>query len=184
MNQKFKLILFFLIILITEIQSRKQRKNRYHRDDSVIILTDLNFNRTITRLKNLLVLFYTSWCGHCKNFLPIYTKASLYLYKLKPRINLAKIEMSSNKETASTYNINSYPTLKFFKNGIPYEYTGNLDENGIIKWMQKNTLPPILELMTLNDISNFKNTHEVSIIYFGKDENILKMLYDNMEDMD
>ena len=178
MNQKFKLILFFLIILITEIQSRKQRKNRYHRDDSVIILTDLNFNRTITRLKNLLVLFYTSWCGHCKNFLPIYTKASLYLYKLKPRINLAKIEMSSNKETASTYNINSYPTLKFFKNGIPYEYTGNLDENGIIRWMQKNTLPPISELMTLNDISNFKNTHEVSIIYFGKDENILKMLND------
>ena len=178
MNQKLIFLLFLLTISLSEIKSRKQNKYRYQRDDSVIILTDLNFNRTITRIKNLLVLFYTSWCGHCKNFLPTYTKASLYLYKLKPRINLAKIEMSSNKEIGSIYNINSYPTLKFFKNGIPYEYTGNLDENGIIKWMQKNTLPPILELMTLNDISNFKNTHEVSIIYFGKDENILKILYD------
>ena len=102
MNQKIKLSLFFLIILLTEIKSRKQRKNRYQRDDSVIILTDLNFNRTISRMKNLLVLFYTTWCGHCKTFLPIYTKASLYLYKLKPRINLAKIEMTSNKETASS----------------------------------------------------------------------------------
>lgn len=171
-------IIIFLEIIKISIEKKNRKRTLYHREDSVIILTDENFNKTISRMKNILVLFYASWCGHCKNFLPTYIKASLYLFNLKPRINLGKIEMSLNKETGKVYNINSYPTLKFFKNGIAYDYTGNLDDNGIIRWMQKNTLPPLLELMTLNDISNFKNTHEVSIIYFGNDTNILKYLND------
>ena len=141
-------IIIFLEIIKISIEKKNRKRTLYHREDSVIILTDENFNKTISRMKNILVLFYASWCGHCKNFLPTYIKASLYLFNLKPRINLGKIEMSLNKETGKVYNINSYPTLKFFKNGIAYDYTGNLDDNGIIRWMQKNTLPPLLELMT------------------------------------
>ena len=52
MNQKLIFLLFLLTISLSEIKSRKQNKYRYQRDDSVIILTDLNFNRTITRKKN------------------------------------------------------------------------------------------------------------------------------------
>ena len=181
--RNYFILLLFLIYSFTIAKPKTKRK--YTREDSVIVLTDKNFEKAIKHYKSLLVVFYASWCGHCQEFLPTYTKASLILQKNIPKINLAKIEMSANKQTQSKYGINSYPTIKFFKEGVPYNYTGLNSEQGIVQWMRKNILPTISELFTLSDISNFKNTHEVSIIYFGNDETIKKILYDiAIEDSD
>lgn len=175
-----KLVLFLSLIVLALL-----KKKKYVREDTVLVLNDKNFNKTIHHFNHLLVVFYASWCGHCQQFLPIFTKASLLLYKNKPRINLAKIEMSSNPITAKAYDIHSYPTLKFFKDGVAYNYTGMNSDIGIAQWMKKKTQPTISELYTLSDISTFKNTHEVAVIFFGNDTNIEKMLFDiAIEDSD
>ena len=129
-----KLVLFLSLIVLALL-----KKKKYVREDTVLVLNDKNFNKTIHHFNHLLVVFYASWCGHCQQFLPIFTKASLLLYKNKPRINLAKIEMSSNPITAKAYDIHSYPTLKFFKDGVAYNYTGMNSDIGIAQWMKKKT---------------------------------------------
>ena len=48
--------------------------------------------------------------------------------------------------------------------------------------MWKNTLPPVSDLMTLAEISDFKNTHEITVIYFGTDKNVIQVLNDNALD--
>ena len=45
-------------------------KEEFKKDEDVIILTDSNFDKAISQYKNILVLFYAPWCGHCKKFHP------------------------------------------------------------------------------------------------------------------
>ena len=125
---------YFILSLFSLVLSRKKL---FQREETVIVLNDENFNKTINKFENILVLFYATWCGHCKKFLPTYVKISQKLYEEKPRINLAKIEMSSNNEIKNKYNISSFPTIKFFQKGKPYNYDGERDEESIIKWMKK-----------------------------------------------
>ena len=42
--------------------------------------------------------------------------------------------------------------------------------------MIKNSIPSLSKFNTLTEITNFKNTHEVTVIYFGSDVKILKGL--------
>ncbi|KAL7067657.1 thioredoxin family protein [Cryptosporidium serpentis] len=45
--------------------------------------------------KDVLVLFYTPWCGHCKAFDPIYTEIA-NIVSSKHHIRISKIDMSAN----------------------------------------------------------------------------------------
>ena len=116
------------------------RKKLFQREETVIVLNDNNFNKTINKFENILVLFYASWCGHCKKFLPTYVKISQKLYEEKPRINLAKIEMSSNNEIKNIFNISSFPTIKLYQKGKPYDYNGERDEDSMINGYRANLL--------------------------------------------
>lgn len=168
-----RIILVFFLLLQVNL---KKKKKSYKREESVLVLNDNDFDKAIKHFKYVLVLFHASWCGHCMNFLPTFTKASIMLKRTDPKINLAKIEMSENKNTQTKYSIDHYPTLLFFSEGKASNYTGLNSEGSIAKWMRKMSQPHLLELNTLLDISDFKNTHEVAIIYFGENKDHLTLI--------
>ena len=170
MNLKFLLIFNFLFLFI------KSKKKLFDRDDTVIVLNDTNFNKTIKKIDNLLVLFYAPWCKHCYEFIPAYTKAGIKLYKHRPRLNIAKIDCGINEITKKQYEIKAFPTLKLFKKGVPHRYEGTMSQEGIFNFMVKNSIPSLSQFQTLDQITNFKNTHEVTVLYFGNDTQILKDL--------
>ena len=166
----------FLLVFNLELLFILSKKKLFDRDDTIIVLNDTNFNKTIKKIDNLLVLFYATWCAHCHDFIPAYTKAGIKLYKHKPRLNIAKIDCGQNENTKIQYEIKAFPTLKIFKKGVPYRYEGTMSEEGIYKFMIKNSIPSLSKFNTLTEITNFKNTHEVTVIYFGSDVKILKGL--------
>ena len=160
---------------------KKHHKKKYEKDNSVIIVTDSNFENIISS-KDILILFYKNDDANCKQFLPTYTQASLTLRNHKPRSNFGKIECNTNYKTCEKENLERIPTIKYFKKGKSFTYFGTSDIQGILKFMWKNTLPPVSELMTLAEISDFKNTHEITVIYFGNDNKIINTINDHALD--
>lgn len=80
-----------------------------------IEVTDGNFGSEIESGQGLsLVDFWAAWCGPCRMVAPIVEQlAGEYHGKLK----VAKLDVDSNQQTATRYNIRSIPSILFFKDG-------------------------------------------------------------------
>ena len=71
----------------------------------------------IETLQNMpsMVLFHAPWCGHCKNFMPIWDQLSK---SDTGNIDIVKVNCDENKELAKKHGIQGFPTVKFLPQGI------------------------------------------------------------------
>nr|CAD7573083.1 unnamed protein product [Timema californicum] len=83
----------------------------------VVHLDDDSFGKVIKEGTPVLVMFYTSWCGHCKEMKPAYSEAALKLHNNKSPSSIAALNSESNPNVTDLYKIQSFPTLKFFDKG-------------------------------------------------------------------
>jgi len=81
---------------------------------ATIELTDDNFVSHVQGDQILLVDFWASWCGPCRQFAPTYEAAS----EANPDITFGSVNTEEQQELASAAGISSIPTLMAFRDGI------------------------------------------------------------------
>lgn len=80
-----------------------------------VIFTDADFAKDALQHGGLVVVdFFAPWCGPCKMMAPSIEKlAGEYAGMVK----IGKLNVDDNNETATKYEIQSIPTIIFFKSG-------------------------------------------------------------------
>ena len=98
-------------------------------ESDVIVLSTSNFSDFIAQNYFSMVIFYAPWCGHCKALGPHYAAAASELKKFDPgnrSVSLAKVDSTQNPDLALQFDVEEYPTIFFFVDGMPKLYSHNL----------------------------------------------------------
>jgi thioredoxin 1 len=79
-------------------------------------LTAESFEKTVLDHDIVLVDFWASWCGPCRQFAPVYDEASQQ--GDNEGIVFGKVDTEAEQALAAAANITSIPTLMAFKEGV------------------------------------------------------------------
>lgn len=79
--------------------------------------TNLTFNQldeTLEKNEIVLIDFFADWCGPCKNFAPVFEKAS----EKHQDVKFAKCNTEEEQQLAAAFGVRSIPTLAIFREKI------------------------------------------------------------------
>lgn len=155
--------IYNLILLICTVFS-----SEWEYEDSVLVLTEENFDKALEEFPNLLAEFYAPWCGHCKTLAPQYAKAAQHFEKENVSVKLAKIDATIHRTLADRFKVTGFPTLKFFKHGHQMEYNGGRKDIDIIRWIEKK-MGDASQKFSLEEVMKKKET-QVVIAYWGPED--------------
>ncbi|MFF7330196.1 thioredoxin [Streptomyces sp. NPDC008150] len=77
-------------------------------------LTKENFDETVTDNEFVLIDFWASWCGPCRQFAPVYDKAA----EENPDLVFGKVDTEAQPELAAAFGIQSIPTLMIVRDQV------------------------------------------------------------------
>lgn len=87
-----------------------------------------------------IVLYYASWCGHCKQLLPEWDKFEEFGKNKMTNIKVTKINCEDeNEKICSQKEIKGYPTIRLYpKNKPEIEYSGERNQDKLIEFILNN----------------------------------------------
>jgi len=139
-------------------------------EKDVLVLTTENFEEAVNGDSMIMVEFYAPWCGHCQSLEPEYAKAAKALKDEGSEIKLGKVDATIENKLAEKFQVQGFPTIKFFKKGKAVDFTGGRTSEEIVGWLKKKTGPPAKEFTSADDLKAFIDARSVAVVGFFKNK--------------
>jgi len=108
-------------------------------DSKITKLQTETFNQFINTNKHVLIFFYIKLCKICfSDIKPELEKAAKLSYDAKLKVQIAAVNSDENRKLTDQFNVNSFPTFLYFKNGKKkFEYKAKWRSEELIKFLKK-----------------------------------------------
>ncbi|MCC9307238.1 thioredoxin [Kitasatospora sp. RB6PN24] len=81
---------------------------------TTVELTKDNFDQVVNEDSFVLIDFWASWCGPCKQFAPVYEQAA----ETHSDLVFGKVDTEAQTELAAAFGISSIPTLAIIRENV------------------------------------------------------------------
>eukprot|EP00262_Sarcandra_glabra_P018747 TRINITY_DN684_c0_g1_i1.p1 TRINITY_DN684_c0_g1~~TRINITY_DN684_c0_g1_i1.p1 ORF type:complete len:577 (+),score=126.14 TRINITY_DN684_c0_g1_i1:133-1863(+) len=132
-------------------------------EKDVVVLKEGNFSEFIENNQYVMVEFYAPWCGHCQALAPEYAAAAT---ALKGETVLAKVDATEENDLAMKYDVQGFPTVVFFVDGVHKPYTGQRNKDAIVTWIKKKTGPGIHNITTIEEAERILTAESKLVLGF------------------
>jgi len=99
------------------------------------VVTDATFASDVLQSdKPVLVDFWAEWCVPCKKVDPLLAEIA---NEMGDQVEIVKVNIEENPETAMAYGVMTVPTLTIFKGGEPFNsVTGAKPKSTLVKFIE------------------------------------------------
>lgn len=123
----------------------------------------------------IFVKFFAPYCMHCKSMASDFEKTAK---KISEDIIVALAEVDCTSATGTLicqeYKVGGYPTLKLFKNGVPYkDFDGNRTTADMTRWLKKHATQHSIRVSSFTELDKLIET---------ADEPTVLAIFDNYQD--
>ncbi|KAJ3679798.1 hypothetical protein LUZ60_016076 [Juncus effusus] len=132
----------------------------------VAVLTTANFSTFIEKNKHVMVEFYAPWCGHCKMLTPEYAAAAKELAEEGADVTLAKVDATEESDLAQKYEVQGFPTILFFIDGVQRSFEGGRTRELIVNWIKKKIGPGVHNITTVEEAEQILNSQDKVALAF------------------
>ena len=116
-------------------QDKKGSGTHVSSNQSLMELSDKNFDDTVSGSRPVLVDFWATWCGPCQFMLPIFDKLAK---KYGDKVTFGRLNVDDNQGVAMRFDVYAIPTFIVFMNGKAIDRAvGAVGEKGLEGLLQK-----------------------------------------------
>ena len=100
-------------------------------------VTDATFARDVLQSETpVLVDFWAEWCSPCRKVEPLLVEIAT---EMAGKVEIVKLNIDENPETAMAYRVMSVPTLTIFKGGQPVQSVAGARPKGdLIRFIESS----------------------------------------------
>jgi len=109
------------------------------------------------------VKFYAPWCSHCQAMAPAWKVMST---EMRGKLNIGEVNCEVEKQLCKDQNVNSYPTIIFFKDKNRVDYNGLRGLGDLVSWANKAAEAGVREVKDAAEFEALEKKNEVIFLYF------------------
>ena len=144
----------------------------YPTENFVLKLNEDNLGYAMHEFKYLTVLFYSASDPNCKSVIPEFESAAQILKK--ENFVLGKINADESSEIIRYFRVEAIPSIAIIRRGSPLFYEGEKKKIDIAGWVLDKTMREFNEIHNEKELEEFIKQYDLSMIYYGKDKNVLR----------
>ncbi|XP_041374432.1 endoplasmic reticulum resident protein 44-like isoform X2 [Gigantopelta aegis] len=136
-----------------------------------VAITDANAKDILSTHEIVFVNFYADWCRFSQMLTPVFEEASNKVreeFPMPGRVAFGKVDCDNQVNTAQTYRISKYPTLKLFRNGevVKKEYRGQRSAEALASFIRDQLKESVVEHQKLESLDELEGKKRHVIGYF------------------